>query len=301
MKKQEFGYLVLLFLTAFVWGATFILVKWTVSEMDVYYYLFLRFFVAFVSLLIFYPKQFFRVDKKTIRSAFILGVLLFSAYAAQTEGLRFTPATHSALISGLYLIFIPFFSFLLLRQHVPLPAFFGALISFVGLYFLTQYSYTGINVGDGLTLLSAFIYTWHILFTGKVAKEHSIRALVLWQFFFITLLSGSIAAAKGEFIFTFSSLALLTIFITGIFATSFAFIIQTAAQRIIEPTRIGIIFALEGAIGAYFAWAFGGETLSFISFMGACFMVFGVMISELSMFFFILCRRGKKILCMKPL
>ena len=294
MKKQEFIYVILLFFAAFTWGSTFILVKWTVLEIDVYYFLFLRFFLAFIALLIFYPRQFIQVDGKTIKSSLILGLLLFASYATQTEGLRFTTAMNSALISGLYLLFIPFFSFVLLKNHIQIWVFIGAAISFVGLYFLTQYSYNGINIGDGLAFLSALIYTWHVLFTGRVTKNHSLRALVLWQFFFMAIMSGILMLVKGAITFHFSLTSVLTIIITGIFATACAFIIQTAAQRIIEPTRVGIIFALEGAIGAYFAWAIGGETLSGIAFVGACLMVIGATISELQTLFIFLFRRGQK-------
>src|SRR3989338_7186991 len=164
MKKQEFIYVILLFFAAFTWGSTFILVKWTVLEIDVYYFLFLRFFLAFIVLFSFYPRQFIPVDTKTIKSSFILGLLLFASYATQTEGLRSTTAMNSSLISGLYLLFIPFFSLVLLRHQIRMWAFIGALISFLGLYFLTQYSYNGINIGDVLTLVSALIYTWHVLF-----------------------------------------------------------------------------------------------------------------------------------------
>ncbi len=294
MKKQELVYVILLFFAAFIWGSTFILVKWTVLELDVYYFLFLRFLLAFIALFSFYPRQFICVDKKTIKSSFILGLLLFASYAAQTEGLRFTTAMNSSLISGLYLLFIPFFSFVLLGHQIRIWAIIGALVSFLGLYFLTQYSYHGINLGDGLTFFSALIYTWHVLFTGRVTKDHSLISLVVWQFFFMTLMSGIIMLGKGAVTFHFSFMSGMTIIITGIFATAFAFIIQTAAQRIIEPTRVGIIFALEGAIGAYFAWAIGGETLSGIAFIGACLMVIGASISELSMFFIFIFRRGKK-------
>lgn len=59
-----------------------------------------------------------------------------------------------------------------------------------------------------------------------------------------------------------------------------AFIIQTMAQRHVDPTRTGIIFGLEGAFGAMIAMWFGGEVLTPAALCGAGLMVGGTLIAE---------------------
>jgi drug/metabolite transporter (DMT)-like permease len=270
-----------LLIVTIIWGSTFILVKWTVAELDVYYFLFLRFLVATVLLAVFFHRHLKKTRLSTIGAAFILSIFLMSTFASQTEGLRFTTASNSALITGLYLVLIPLFSICFLRNRPQVLPSFGAIISLIGLYFLTQYSLSGFNRGDGITLICSASCAFHILLTGRFTIRHNLIPLVLFQFIFVTIFSGGVAAARMSFTTQISPIAWLTIFITGALATAVAFSIQTAAQRVLDPTRTGIVFAMEAVFGTLFAYLIGGEMLTYISFIGACLMVSGMVIAEI--------------------
>lgn len=264
-----------------IWGSTFILVKWTVSELDVYYFLFVRFAVATALLAIIFHRHLKKTRRKTIGAAFILSIFMWGTYAAQTEGLRFTTASNSALITGLYLVLVPVFSTILFKTKPQILSACGAGLALIGLFLLTQYSYKGFNIGDGMTLICSLTCAFHILLTGRFTKGHNLIPLVLFQFIFVTIFSAIASSIKMSFTFDISPVAWLTIFITGALATAAAFTIQTAAQRVIDPTRTGIVFAMEAVFGALFAYLIGGEILSRISLFGACLMVCGMVISEI--------------------
>ena len=256
--RQGLAIFGLLIVTA-IWGSTFILVKWTVENLGVYYFLFLRFSLASVLLTLIFHKRIFNAERRTILAALSLSALMFIAFATQTEGLRLTTASNSALITGLYMVLIPIFSLIYPRRKPDTLALAGIALALPGLVLLTQYSFTGINSGDLITLVCAFACAWHIILTGEFATEHSLIPLVVFQFIFVSIMSGAVALVKGEFTAEIPDIGWLTILITAVFATAFAFTVQTAAQRIVNPTRTGIVFAMEAVFGALFGFLIGGE------------------------------------------
>jgi drug/metabolite transporter (DMT)-like permease len=278
--KQALAMAGLIGVTA-IWGLTFILVKWTVEDLGIYFFLFVRFAIASILLMAIFHHRMRHIETRTVKAAFVLGLLMFIVYAAQTEGLRITTASNSALITGLYMVLVPLFLLIYPGKKSDPLAMVGIAIALPGLYLLTQYSLSGVNAGDFITLICTFACAWHIIFTGEFASQHSLIPLVVIQFLFVTLLSGAVAVAKGEFTTHISTLGWLTIAITSVLATAIAFTIQIAAQRVVDPTRAGIALAMEAVFGALFGYFIGGEMMTTASFAGACLMVAGMFISEM--------------------
>lgn len=269
-----------LLLVAVLWGSSFLLVKQALRSIDVYQFLFYRFLLSSMLLGGIFHREIARAPRSTWRAAIALGCLMTGAYVANTEGLRFTTAANSALITGLYLILIPFAAPWTIKTKTHGLAWIGAVTSFVGLYLLTEYSWTGFNRGDALTLLCAAACTAHILCTGTLTHRHRAIPLVVIQFLTVTGCTGLVAVLKDTPFAPITPSTLGIIAFTAIFSTVLAFIIQTMAQRHVDPTRTGIIFGLEGAFGAMIAMWFGGEVLTPTALCGASLMVGGILIAE---------------------
>lgn len=278
--KQNLAIFGLLAVTA-IWGSTFILVKWTVESLGVYYFLFLRFTLASVLLILIFHRRILRTGRPTILASLALSCLMFIAFSTQTEGLKLTTASNSALITGLYMVLVPLFSLIYPRRRPDPLAIAGIALALPGMILLTQYSFAGVNAGDMITLVTAFACAWHIILTGQFATEHSIIPLVVFQFIFVSLFSLIATIVKGEFTSDIPQIGWITIIITAVFATALAFTVQTAAQRIVNPTRTGIVFAMEAVFGALFGYLIGGELMTQASFFGACLMVAGMFVSEI--------------------
>lgn len=270
----------LLFVTA-VWGLTFIYVKWTVAEIDVYYFIFLRFGIAALCLVIVFGRRALRIDAKTLRAGLILGFFLTAAYISQTEGLRYTTASNSAMITCLYMVLIPFCSYLYSRKLPSRMSAAGIILAVPGMYLLTQYSVAGINIGDVITVITAVAWVWHIIYAGEYSTRHSAIPLVVVQCSFTALVGLAVMLFRGAEFTHVSMQGWFTILVTAVFATCMGFILQLVAQRAIDPTRAGIIFSMEAVFGALFGWLIGGETMTSLAFAGACLMVIGMVVSEI--------------------
>jgi drug/metabolite transporter (DMT)-like permease len=278
----------------FAWGAAFLLVKMTIAQMNLYFFLSLRFSLATLLMFLLFSRRIIAADRATIRAAFILSLFIAAAFITQTEGLRFTSVANSALITCLYMVFIPLFSFLFQGMRAEPSSVAGALFSFAGMYLLTSSSLTGINIGDFVTLLCAIVSAWHFILTGHYARRHPLVPLVAYQFLFTALFCGAIGAAQHGITVHVPPFGILTILLTAIFATVLAFLMQTFAQRVLSPTRAGVICSMEAVFGAAIPWTLGFEQPTLLAVVGGSMMVAGMLLSELAMALQISLRRRTK-------
>jgi drug/metabolite transporter (DMT)-like permease len=280
--KEQLAAAAALLLMTFFWGAAFLLVKMTIAEMNLYFFLFLRFGLASALMFLLFFRRNIAADRSTIASAFVLALFLAAAFIAQTEGLRFTSAANSALITCLYMVFIPLAGFLFQRVRVARASIAGALLAFAGMYLLTSGSLTGANRGDVITLLCAVASTWHFILTSRYSHRHRLVPLVSYQFLFTAVICGIVAAAQRGFTASVPAIGIATIALTAVFATVIAFLVQTRAQRILSPTRAGVICSMEAVFGACIPWAVGAERPTWLAALGAAMMVAGMIASELA-------------------
>lgn len=278
-SRQSLAVAGLLFVT-FVWGLTFIYVKWTIAETGVYYFLFLRFFIAAVLMVILSGNKLRSIRIKTVGAGLLLGLFFSAAYISQTVGLLYTTASNSAMITGLYMVIVPFIAYFVSRRLPDMFPLIGIAIALPGLYLLTQYGFAGMNRGDLFTVVTAFSCALHIVLTGELTKRHPLVPLVMFQFIFTFLVSGAAMFFVGERMVRVSATGWFTVVFCAVFATCVAFIIQTAAQRVLDPSRVGVVFAMEAVFGALFGCLIGGEVMTALSLAGAGLMVAGMVISE---------------------
>ena len=68
--------------------------------------------------------------------------------------------------------------------------------------------------------------------------------------------------------------------ITGIFATFIAIGMMVWAQKLLTPTKIAVIFALEPVFASTYAWYVAGELLSISGWIGGILIIGGVICAE---------------------
>ncbi len=281
-KQQQLLAALALLLATASWGSTFFIVKRAIAEIDLYSFLFLRFSLSAVCMMLLFGRRIVRQARRTAVASAVTGIFLVIAYITQTEGLRFTSAANSALITCLYTVLIPIFLFLGLgkKSRITPSTAVGIMLSLVGMYLLTCFGLTSFNRGDLITLICAVACALHVIFVGRYTIRKGLTAFVTLQFLFVALTCGAIAAGRGSLEIKFSPFVWFALFITAIVSTVFAFILQIWAQRILPADRTGVILAMEAVFGALFAWTLGAENPTLISFAGACLMVAGMILSE---------------------
>jgi len=280
----------LLLLVAIFWGVTFKLVQNALADIPVFMFLFIRFFLSFLLMfIIFYKKIDF--NKKDIVAAFLLGFLNFMVFSFQTFGLVYSPSSVVAFITGLYVILTPLVAFLIFKKKITIYSFAATFIAFFGIYLLTGANISNFGKGEILTLISAFFVAMHINYTDIFSKKYNLYTLVTFQFLAVSILSIIFTPFEKELI-TFNFNVILALIITVLFATVFAYFIQTYAQKFTTPTKTAIIFAMEPVSAAVFAY-FYGEHLNFIQIIGAFFVIIAMILSETGDKLILFIKKGK--------
>ena len=281
-KLYELRADLLLLCVAIAWGVTFLMVQDAINSTPVYAFLFFRFGIASILMFFIAYKYLNQINKRTIFYGVILGTFLFSAFATQTFGLLYTKSSIVAFITGLNVIFVPFLAYLVFKDHISKKVFIAAIVAVIGLYSLTMSGTLTVGIGEFLTLICAFLFALQIIYTGKFSKEVNVFLLVLFQLITVTILSliFSLSLDDVTFNLSYDYAFFKAVLITAIFATVYAFLIQTYMQQFTTASKTAIIFAMEPVSAAIFAYFMISETLTSIQLSGAVLIVLATIIAE---------------------
>ena len=266
-----------LFLVSVVWGATFPLVKASLSYISPMGFIALRFLLASSILFLFYFKRVFR-NRDALKASFILGIFLFLGYAFQTIGLNYTTSSNAGFITGLYVVFTPLFARFIVKERLTWRVGAALLLSLLGLYLLSGVS--GFNFGDLLELMCAIAYGIHVSLIGKFSTQKDSATLTILQLFFVFLFASIWWGGEG-FSINMTPLLAFGIVFTGIFASAIGILLQVKAQRQISPSRAAIVFTTEPVFAGLFSFLFLGESFTEMGIMGAALILLGMLLVAL--------------------
>jgi drug/metabolite transporter (DMT)-like permease len=229
--------------TAAVWGGSFVLMKDAIVQQDVYSFLSTRFILAALLMIAYRPTVFRGLSSRFIKQGVLAGVLLSGGYIFQTLGLAKTTVSNTGFITGMYLVFTPLISLIILKRKVLLVQWFAVAIAMIGLILI---SYNGISIGTGeiLVLISALAFGAHFVALGEWSSGKNTYALTLIQILTVSAIATVCAFING-FEVPPSASVWQAIAFTAVFATFLAFLVQTKAQSVMSATVASVLLAME--------------------------------------------------------
>ncbi|MDW7614643.1 DMT family transporter [Peribacillus simplex] len=281
-----------LLFVVFIWGVTFVMVQNALSFLEPFTFNAVRFFMAFVFLLIPYISTLHKKGKNwnkgLFKAGFHIGVWLFLGYGLQTIGLNYTTPAKTGFITGLSVVMVPVFSLLLLKHRLSRNTIIGVTAATVGLYLMTFADRSNLNIGDLLVFLCAISFAMQIITTARYAKTLPALPLTLIQISTVSLLSYvSAFIFKENHSIIFSSEVMLqkdvwtALLVMAALATAFAFFAQTFFQAYTTPTRVALIFSMEPVFAALSSYILIGEKLTSASIIGCAFIFLGMILADL--------------------
>jgi len=279
-RQQVKADLALLFV-AFIWGATFVVVDDALSGIGPFYFLALRFFIAFLFLALVCRRQFRYANWETMKAGVLIGLFLFGGYGFQTVGLKYTGPATAAFITGFAVVLVPVFSSFLAKKLPGLFVTVGVISATAGLALLTlRGGISNLNYGDLLVFFCAICFSGHIVAVGRYAREHNPVVLAMTQIATVSLLSLIIALGTESFPAWFTRPVWVGLIICSIPATSVAFLIQNSVQRYSTPSHTAIIFTMEPVFGLLMAYLLAREMLSVQQVLGSLLILAGMLVAE---------------------
>lgn len=278
----------LLMLAAFIWGTAFVAQSKGLEQIGNFTFLALRSCLAVVFLTpvsLFFHKNQNKHLKKTEKQPFfskklIIGGLLCGgsvclASLVQQYGIILSGVGKSGFLTTLYILIVPLLGLIFKRKVKPI-LWFSIALAVCGMYFLCVTEVGGINVGDILLILCAFLFAVQIMIVDHYVQYVDGVRLSLVQFAVSAVIS-----IIGMFIFedvdpNAIKDAWFSVFYAGVMSSGIAFTLQIVAQKNLNPTVASLLMSLESVFAAL-AGAFFGERLLPGEIFG-CALVFAAII-----------------------
>ncbi len=255
-----------LLLVAAMWGISFVWMKDILDQQDVYSFLVSRFIVAALVMVVVNPKFIAKINRKILLKGSVIGTALGLGYIFQTLGLERTTPAITGFITGLYVVLTPLIGALILKEKLTVQAWFYIALATIGLGVL---SISGFSIGTGefFVLISAFLFAAHIILLSRWSKDFDAYTLTFIQLLTCAVVSGIPASLNG-FVAPPDQQVWAVILFTAVFATFFAFVVQTWAQARISATKVAVILTMEVVFAALFSVALGAEPLTLRILLG---------------------------------
>ncbi|AZS51928.1 DMT family transporter [Entomomonas moraniae] len=288
LKKPATRANILMLITAMIWGSTFLGQNIAMNDMGPFIFSGIRFLLGSIVLLLIlllYIKQRKLTlsqifPQKTIIGGILLGIILTLGINLQQIGIQYTTITNSGFITGLYVILVPIIG-LFVKQKTNKGTWLGAILATIGMGLLTITNHLTINLGDLITLISAFAWAFHVLLAGFLVTRYDPIAVAFIQCLVCASISILIAIPTEGLNIHFTTPTVLAILFTGIISVAISFTLQLIAQQDAVPSHAAIILSLEAVFAAICGALFLHESLTARGYVGCGLMFAGMIIAQI--------------------
>lgn len=285
----------LLMLAAFIWGTAFVAQSTGLELVGNFTFLALRSYLAVAVLLpvsfIIYKnnkkkigdgtngenKTFF--SKRLVLGGVLCGVSVCMASLVQQYGIMLSGVGKSGFLTTLYILMVPLIGLLFKRKVKPV-LWVCIIIATCGMYFLCVTDVGGINIGDVLLILCAFLFAVQIMIVDHFVQTVDGVRLSLVQFAVAAVIATLGALIFEEISFEAIKSARLSVFYAGVLSSGVAFTLQIVAQKNLNPTVASLLMSLESVFAALAGAAFG-ERLTGNEIFGCVLVFIAIILAQL--------------------
>ncbi len=290
MKAIQIKSMVYVFLTAMIWGASFVAQQVGMDHIGPWTFATLRMLLGGLVLLpflLYQGRRKPRAEQSPVGWRTVLlggglsGLCLGLGTITQQIALQSTTVAKAGFIAALYIVMVPIVG-LFFRKKVGAKLWVCVLIATVGLYFLCITDTFRLSIGDSLMVASALCFALQILSIDSFVDKMDGLLLSCVQFF-----AAAIVCAVGMVCFETlpTANAVLATWMplayTGILSTGVAFTLQTLGQKNLSPTVTGMILSLEALTAALAGWVLLGQGMSPRELLGGALMFGAIMLAQI--------------------
>jgi drug/metabolite transporter (DMT)-like permease len=276
----------LLLLTAAIWGTAFVAQKAANATMGPITFVGARFLLSALLVLPLAVWESRRAPqplaRRELRLAGSIGICLFLGSVLQQTALVTTTATNGGFLTALYVVLVPFTTWLLTGERVRKAVGIACLVSIAGAWLLSaRNGLQGIVLGDALLLLSDIPWAVGIslvaVFLGRAPRPFFLACA---QYAVTAALGLAAGLALEPVAWDGVAAALPALLYAGLISGGIAFTLQVVAQRHTPAPEAALIMSLESVAAAVAGGLALGERLSAGALAGCGLILLGVAIAE---------------------
>lgn len=266
----------ILILTTFFWGGSFLFNKLGLREVPPVHFVFIRFSLATLLMLVISSRRLGRMTLTTLRRGVIVGLALGLTNLTFVFGVRGTSISRAGILNNMFVLFIPLICAVVWRDKVGRINLTGIILAVAGIALLASGG-VGFNSGDMMSTICAAFIAIHIITVSKVLGSEDVYLVSLVQFATVALMSGAAALATTVAPYAISSTGATSLIYCAIFPTVLCFTLQNTYQRFTTPTRAGLIYTLDPVWCLLAGFVFLGERLQLMEWLGCGLILLAVL------------------------
>ncbi|HJL78275.1 MAG TPA: DMT family transporter [Candidatus Marinimicrobia bacterium] len=290
-----------LFIVTFIWGWTFVWLKQALEASKMYsttdgttavslLFVCIRFGLAACFLPLFIKEARIKIkDYAVWKDGFILALFMLGGFVFQMIGLDgITPAV-SAFLTSLYVIFTALIMVCWKKKFPSILIISGVLLATFGAGYIQGPPELHFDFAEWLTVLCALMFAGHIIATDVVTKRSSPIAVTFTSIllsalicFFVSIVYMSLNPGELQIIGLLKdSKFLIPLILSAVFGTFIALTLVNYFQKLLDPVRASVLYALEPVWATILAIGFGMEKFTLWLILGGSALVVGNIIAEI--------------------
>lgn len=287
MRRTKPLGIVLLLITAIIWGSSFVAQSIGMQSIDAFTFTGIRTTLGVIFLLPFtlIINKGFDFRKNTLRNGLILGIVFSIAQNFQQFAFYYSTSGKIAFITAFYMFFVPLFSVIFLKKKIAVLTWLSILMGLIGLFLLCMNpsDLTSINLGDILALICAVFYAVQIMLIDKFLEDGISGVQLSFMQFFVA----AVISIVAMFIFEKPVLADIktaapSLLYSGIMSCGIAYTLQIVGQKHASPVVASLLMCLESVFAVIAAAIILHEGMSAREVVGCVVMFSAIILSQVS-------------------
>ena len=242
-----------------------------------------RFLIAFVALLPFSSEARRALSsKEDWKGGLILGGLMLVGFVFQMIGIKSVNPSVSAFLTSLYVVFTAILSVKISDRKPTRTMVLGVGLATIGAGFIDGPPHIVWGLGELLTVICAFFFALHIIYTDRITKQLNPIAVTSTSFAVLVIGAGSLALIASRDFRVFESAwqtgVVIPLICLGLFGSLACILMLNAFQRHLNPTHAAIIYSFEPVWATLYSWQQGLVDISIWLAMGLLLLVGNIIV-----------------------
>ena len=195
-------------------------------------------------------------------------------------GCKYTTASNAGFMMSLVAFFTPLIIFVQEKVRPDRNHVISIFITLIGVGLMCLSGNFTLNKGDLVCIMSAFFYSFQMLYTERYAKQHDPIVLGTFQLIFVAVYGFIFAfLLEDSFHLPVSAAGWGQLLYLALGCGALGFILQTSAEKLSSAGHTTLIYASQPVFVAVFSFLMLGEPIIFRQVIGIILVFIGVLIT----------------------
>ena len=213
------------------------------------------------------------------KTGVLCGIALFVASGLQQVGLVYTDPGKAGFITAMYIVLVPVLG-LFLGQKAGVNVWISVVLAVAGLYLLSAFGVSSVNVGDLLLMGCACAFAVQIILVDRLGKNLDGLRLNFVQFLVNALLSILFMFLLETPLWENILACAVPLLYTGVMSSAVAYSLQILGQQKLPPAPASLIMSMESVFAVLAGWLLLHQVLSASELLGCALVFAGVLLSQ---------------------